>query len=293
MDDTIRLRDLAYFVAVAEEMHFGRAAERLLVAQPSLSRQVARLESQLGVRLFERTRRTIELTPAGRLLADTAPSLLDAWKSTAADLRRLADVSRHTLTLGTGVALGGAFVGAVRDTLRVSLPGWSLRVGAAAFGDASGGLHSGVADAAVVWPPFTGFDHLEASRLRPQQRALVLGLNHRLADSSDPLDFGLVRDEPFVGVGGPVPVQREWLADAVVKAVSTDEWFDAVASGAGLGVTTVEIAVSYRRQDVVVRPLVGIAPATPHVAWRHDARPEVRHLVEAVVDADAGRQASS
>src|SRR6185312_12194252 len=77
-DDAVETRELRYFVAVAEELHFGRAAERLAMAQPPLSRAIRDLERQLGVRLFERTTRQVSLTPAGEVLLRDARTALDA-----------------------------------------------------------------------------------------------------------------------------------------------------------------------------------------------------------------------
>ena len=75
----VHLRDLRYFTAVAEELHFRKAAERLFVSQPVLSRQIARLEQDLKARLFIRDRRSVQLTSAGEALLHHTRHLLENW----------------------------------------------------------------------------------------------------------------------------------------------------------------------------------------------------------------------
>jgi DNA-binding transcriptional LysR family regulator len=96
----MELRQMRYAVAVADELHFGRAAERLLVAQPSLSRQVRDLERDLGVELFERTSRSVKLTPAGAAFVDAARRALSAAQSSREAAVDAAAGVRGTVTLG-------------------------------------------------------------------------------------------------------------------------------------------------------------------------------------------------
>jgi DNA-binding transcriptional LysR family regulator len=87
------LRDLRYFVAVAEELHFTRAAKRLFVSQPALSKQIGQLEQSLKVELFQRDRRRVELTPAGHKLLGYARELLRQWDEAQ---QAVAEAARET-----------------------------------------------------------------------------------------------------------------------------------------------------------------------------------------------------
>ncbi|GAA2150096.1 LysR family transcriptional regulator [Kitasatospora kazusensis] len=102
----MEIRQLQYFVMVAEELHFGRAAERLHIVQSTVSQQVRRLERDLGVNLFDRTSRTVALSAAGRRLLPRARAVLAAGDALAAEARTLAAPLGDTLLLGTGSGLG-------------------------------------------------------------------------------------------------------------------------------------------------------------------------------------------
>ncbi|BEK85487.1 LysR family transcriptional regulator [Nocardia seriolae] len=100
MNPGVELRHLRYFLAVADELHFGRAAARLHIAQPALTQQIQRLETLLGTRLFDRTSRTVTLTPAGTVLRERAAALLGHAERDLAEVTRIGQGSQGTLHLG-------------------------------------------------------------------------------------------------------------------------------------------------------------------------------------------------
>src|SRR5918997_3592009 len=110
----VHLRELRYFVAVAEHLHFTRAAEALFVSQPALSKQIRTLESRLRIPLFERDRRTVRLTSAGQALLPGARAVLAAWRDAHAAAAATSTQAAATLVVGMSTGLGRGLLPAVR-----------------------------------------------------------------------------------------------------------------------------------------------------------------------------------
>ena len=145
----VDLRKLRYFVAVAEELHFGRAAERLHIAQPVVSRQIRALEDELRAQLFVRTKRATELTPAGRQLLDDARPLL---ASADAMRRRVAQAARGPKTFTVGFMPGITVTPVVR-AFTAAHPGVEVEVIRTTWDDQVDVLHDGRADVSIVRLP--------------------------------------------------------------------------------------------------------------------------------------------
>src|SRR4051812_27142855 len=152
----VHLRELRYFVAVAEHLHLGRAAEELFVSQPALSKQIRALEQRLRVELFDRDRRTVRLTAAGTALLPHAREELGAWQRAEQELARAAATASSTLVVGMSTGLGRGLLPAVRARFGVAAPEAELRVRQVRWDDPTGGLTATDdqrTDAAFVWLP--------------------------------------------------------------------------------------------------------------------------------------------
>ncbi|MFI8965037.1 LysR family transcriptional regulator [Streptomyces sp. NPDC053493] len=176
-------RELRYFVAVAEELHFGRAAQRLGMAQPPLSRAIRQLERRLGADLLHRTARAVALTEAGSVLLREARAALDAVEAAERRTRRAAAAS-------PGVVLATK-AGAARGLLAKLLDAYAAEPGAVAVevvlcgpGEQEGMLRDGRADVALLQRPFDTTAGLDTEDLRTERQVLVLPAGHPLADRS-------------------------------------------------------------------------------------------------------------
>jgi len=175
----MELRQLHYFVAVAEELHFGRAAERLAVVQPAVSQQVSRLERELGVRLLERSSRRVALTGDGERLLIEAREAIAAVERVRTVAAELAAGRAGTLRLGTSAGLGERVRRGVAR-LRKNAPDLApVLVDGSADAHANA-LRAGELDVALVRGPVRARG-LRAVELWRDQVHVVLPAGHRLA----------------------------------------------------------------------------------------------------------------
>jgi DNA-binding transcriptional LysR family regulator len=278
----IELRHLRYFLAVAEELHFGRAAERLHIAQPPLSQQIRKLERELGTELFHRTSRRVELSDAGR-------AFLVEVRLTLAQAERAVDAARDAASGKTGHLRVG-FVGSAADgplpqmvgDFRQSLPGVSLTLSELSVDEQLEALSRGQLDLGFVRGPAEE-KGLKFAQVFHEPLVAAVPEGHRLARRKQ-LTGGNLRDEPLVLLAREeVPglfdqviaiCQQHGFSPAVEQqATSIQAVLGLVA--AGLGVSLLPKSVeSLRRTGVRFVPLRG-SRTTLEVAWREDDRSPV------------------
>src|SRR5215468_8160009 len=275
------LRDLRYFVAVAEELNFTRAAERLHISQPALSKQIQGLETALRAQLFARDRRHVTLTAAGRALLDVARPLLDRWDEGTATVADAAATEVRKLRIGTLTSIGRDLYPRVVDHFGKREPGWRLELRSFSWADPTAGLRGHAADAAFLWLP------LDADDIAVR----VLFAEPRYAAD--------IAAEPFVALPRAAgPLREFWLATdqragrpAVVaaEATSADEKFEVISAGAAVALVSEGNATVYDRPGIVCIPVRDLSPAQLAVGWRrNDQRRAVRSFVDACTDAAAG-----
>jgi DNA-binding transcriptional LysR family regulator len=239
----VHLRDLRYFVAVAEELHFSRAAERLRLSQPALSKQIRQLERELRFPLFRRERRRVELTAAGEALLPAARQLLADWERALAAATQLANEEAKLLQVGFQTSVGGGLYQDVAARFAALRPDWRLALRAHAWSDPTGGLRDRSADVAFLWLPTGAEDVIEVLPLRSERKFVALPAAHRLAGHVAIAMTDLL-EEPFVALPPEAgPLRDHWLAleergaHAVrigAEARTADEAFEAIATGHGV-----------------------------------------------------------
>ncbi|GHJ34564.1 LysR family transcriptional regulator [Streptomyces sp. TS71-3] len=289
----VDLRKLRYFVAVAEELHFGRAAERLHIAQPALTRQVRALEGELGVRLLRRDRRGSVLTDAGAQLLDEARPLLAA---SAAMVRRVTAAAAERPTFTIGFMPGITVTPAVR-ALTAKHPALSVRLLRTGWNDQVEVLRDGRADVSIVRLP-ADQSGLHVQPLFAEPRLAVLPADHRLAGKSavtvgDLADDHLLQDPDAVPEWRDVARELRTGERAEVPPIdSVEEKLELVAAGAGICVLPLSTAAFYTRRDVVAVPVDGLGPGQVCLAWTATRRsPLIRDfadLADSLVPPDAG-----
>lgn len=275
-------RDLRYFVAVAEELHFTRAAERLFVSQPALSKQVRALERQLGTPLFTRDRPGVRLTPAGEALLPHARRTLAAWDDAWSAVERAKAATRATLTVGMSTSPGrGGLLPAVRSRFTAAHPEVTVRLRQVSWEDATAGLADGSTDVAFVWLPLPDEERYAWTVVAEEPRLVALPEGHPLARHTT-VPFRELVDEPFLALPRSAGRLRDyWLATDAregrpvrigAEVASTEETYEALVAGLGVVLLAVGNAPLITLGGVVTRPVSGIAPSRFVLAWRRDDR---------------------
>ena len=271
-------RLLRAFVAVAEELNFTRAAQRLHLAQQALSTQIQQLESRVGERLFDRTTRRVALTEGGERLLPHARAVLAALDAGLGELEATRRAALATLRVGLATT---AVVPLVRDTLRrfaSARPDIHLAVSNHGMIDPTAGLRAGTVDVGFVRPPFTDDGEVAMETVLTEPRYIVLPHDHPLAgrETLQPQD---VVGEPWIYVEGADPKTRAfWSLEEFrdeplrtgTRVNSFEEAFAAVLAGLAVtcqgesAIRTVGAAFPQLRPVL----LEGVEPARVAVAWR-------------------------
>jgi DNA-binding transcriptional LysR family regulator len=295
--ERLDLRLVEYFIAVAEELHFGRAAERLHIAQPSLSQQIRRLEAQLGVSLLERNSRNVHLTRAGQALLEEGRKTLGQAQQA---IRTVRAAGAPRLTVGF---YGSAASELLPDVLRAfskRLPGTEVSLRELLLGSIDDILDGAVDIAFTRLLP--GQTELEVDILTQEPRLLALASKHPLA-RHQALTFADLRDESFVI--NPVAMQdglpARWLAEqrrhdlpgrVASEASSLQEILALVAAGRGVCLLPSAVAQHHPRVGVTFVSIADADPAVVSLAWRRGPiGPAVEAFIEASREIAASKQA--
>jgi DNA-binding transcriptional LysR family regulator len=293
----VHLRDLRYFVAVAEELSFTAAAERLYLSQPALSKQIRGLESNLRTRLFDRDRRTVRLTAAGEALLSEARSLLSCWDDAQAVVADVAAADAQLLRVGTLTSIGRDLYPGVVGHFAKLQPDWRVELRSFAWGDPTAGLADRATDAAFLWLPIDAPD-IAYQVLASERRFVALSSKHPLA-TRPIITFSDVANEPFVALPESAgPSRSFWLAleerggqepKIAAEVTSADETFEVVSSGAGVVLLAEGNAIIYARPGIVCVPVEDLGLAQLAVAWRRADRRSavsafVRSCAETIAD---------
>ena len=286
----VHLRDLRYFTAVAEELHFRKAAERLFVSQPVLSRQIARLEQDLKARLFIRDRRSVQLTSAGEALLHRARHLLEDWDAATKEVAILARKEQSVLVIGLQTGVGRGMLHTLTQALNAIQ--WRPELHQVAWNDATAGVEAGDCDAGFAWLGTTINPHCDYVVVAEEPIMLAVNSQHRLAGRRQ-ASFAEVSNEPLVALPESAKELRSfWLAEharhgspapIACEAETADEALENVAAGTGSVFISAGNSVLYAREGVHFLEVPDLPPARLAFLWRAgDTRDVIRVAASAL-----------
>jgi DNA-binding transcriptional LysR family regulator len=271
----LTIRHLRAFVALAEELHFGRAAASLHLTSSALSQTLRQLEVAVGTTLVRRTTRAVELTPAGRAALEHAQAALIAFDSAVARMQRAGRGEVGDLAVGYVIGAGLELMPAVIRAFERSTPDLRLDLREYDFTYPAAGLDVAEVDVAFVRPPLDlpGLEYLD---LLEEPRVACLPTGHRLARRKH-VRVREVLGEPIVAAPSVDKVWRDyWILmpergdeppNVVLDAPTFEAELQAVGAGRGISITGLTAARYYRRPGVTFVPVSDLAPCRIALAW--------------------------
>ncbi|MGL5861491.1 MAG: LysR family transcriptional regulator, partial [Phycicoccus sp.] len=297
------LRRWGILVAVADEGHVGRAAERLRMAQPSVSQQVRRLEEDLGVRLLDRHARGVSLTSAGEAFLPAARIALAAEAEARARARNTGGPWRTSLRIGLIGPLPDPYVTRVLRRFGADHPDVELVTCQPRFPDHLAAVRDGSVDIAFVYPPYRADGSVRWQVVRSERRCVAVASTHPLAGSPD-VRLEDVAAEPVVGFSVPTdPIwERFWTtadlreSDPAVggRTDSITGLLALVGSGRAVAFFPDSARTSLQIESVTFLPLSDVGTCELALAWRTEVMtPEARGLVALAAAEAADTQMST
>jgi len=298
----VNLQQLKHFVAVAEELHFGRAAERIGMAQPPLSQSIRRLEISLGCQLFSRTRRRVELTAPGKALLEHARDIISQVEYSRKAVERAGETELTTVRMGfTPNALSDHLPAAMRS-LKASTPTVKITLVEANTPDQIEGLSNGDLDVGFFNPPSIQIRRLDVrivARTRmvaaiPEDWPLAQADEIRLASFADtPLLLFPPRSRADVHAAIMAAFQQAGVTPKITQEAAFD-YTRLKLAAAGLGVSLISETTAPRGYPGVVQREIVDLPSYIAVdlvmAWRSAVAAPVRRLYEAAAEAAIASQ---
>ena len=271
------LWQLRYFIAVAEHLHFGRAAQSLHISQPPLSRAVRALEQRLGVALFVRTRRRVELTPEGTRLLERARQLIDQLERAVQELQAMASGAQGRLRIGfVSLADFGVLPGLLK-AYKASHPGVELALREMLSPEQAAALAAGTLEFGLLLPP--AGEALEHVVVQRERFVVALPLRHRLAAQRGKVAMRSLAGERFVMVPrGIAPglydivsglaARAGFTLNVAQEAIQMQTVVSLVSSGLGAAIVPACLA-NLGRKGVAYRPILDRHPSLElWLAWR-------------------------
>ncbi len=284
------------FVAVAEELHFGRAADRLQMTQPPLSRQIQKLERSLGLRLLDRDNRRVNLTPAGAVFLEEARRLI-ALADVAPDrARRIEAGSAGTVRIGFTAASTYGVLPRLLNRVSAAYADIDLDLYEMVTGEQVAGLQSGELDLGLARPPFDS-EQFDSRLLHREEMVLAVPEGHWMTDLARDVQAEDLVQEPIIMHS---PTKARYFYDLVVRMVPivhqnvvhtvsqilTMTWL--VAGGRGVAFVP-ESARSLHVDGVTHLSLSSVSrePAELHLLWSRDSdNPALTSVLAALADDD-------